>query len=382
VARIAFNAQLLSYGQWYRSAGISRYLDRTLHHLAPYLEGETSLAFVGPAVPADAPSLKWLTVARTRLPTQRPLVRIAWEQLALPLALQRWQADLLHAPAYVAPLASSVRQVVTFHDLSFYRLPEAFNRTNRIYLQTFARLTARRAQRLIAVSEFTRQELRRLLGVPLERVAVVPNGVDPRFRPETDPAVLAAFRARAGLPDRFILYLGTLEPRKNLPALLRGYARARQQGVREPLVIAGGRGWGDTDLARLVEQLVLTDAVRLVGFVPMSEQPLWYNAATLFAYPSRYEGFGLPPLEAMACGTAVVTSDRSSLPEVVGDAGVLVDPDDPEALAAALVRLLGDDGRRQELGRRGQARARAFTWEAAAAATARVYRATLNGERV
>lgn len=370
---VAFNAQLLSYRHWYRSAGISRYIDRTLAHVGHSWNGNGFTAFVGPDVPPDVPSLSWLRMARTTLPTHRPLVRILWEQMVLPIDLARLRPDLLHAPAYVAPLNSPCRSVVTFHDLSFFAMPAAFNRQNRLYLQTFSRMSAKNAQRIIAVSEFTRQELGRWLGVDSHRVDVVHNAVDEHFRPEPDGERLRHFRTAKGLPDRFVLCLGTLEPRKNVATLVRAYAQARRRGVTEPLVLAGGRGWGDLDLRALVEQLDLREVVRPVGFVSMDEQPLWYNAASLFAYPSRYEGFGFPALEAMACGTPVIAANRTSLPEVVGDAGILVDPDDVDALAEALVMALRNDDLRHELAVRGRERSQRFSWEAAARATMQTY---------
>jgi glycosyltransferase involved in cell wall biosynthesis len=226
---------------------------------------------------------------------------------------------------------------------------------------------------LIAVSEFTRRELHRVLGVGPERVDVVPNGVHDEFRMLRADEV-ESFRSRHNLPDRFVLDLGTLEPRKNIPALIRGYAAARQRGITEPLVLAGGRGWGELELEPLIARLGLTNDVRLVGFIPAAEQTLWYNAATLFAFLSRYEGFGLPVLEAMACGTPSIASNLGSLPEVVGDAGALVDPDDDQAVGAVLATLLRDDERRLDLAARGQERARGFTWDSAARATIESYR--------
>ncbi len=373
---IGFNAQLLSYKHWYRSAGISRYIDRTLGALEPHARGDRFVAFVGPDVASDAKSLAWLQTLRTRLPTHRPLVRIAWEQLLLPLAIRQSRVKLLHSPAYVAPLAVGARSVVTFHDLSYFILPGAFNRSNRSYLKYFSLLSARRADRLNAVSESTRRDLGRFLGVSADRVDVVYNGVDDRFRKEEHEAV-ERFRQSHGLPARFVLYLGTLEPRKNVPGLIRAYARARKMGVTEPLVLAGGRGWGDLGLEQLIDELGIASMVRREGFASMEDQPLWYNAATLFAYPSLYEGFGLPVLEAMACGTPVVASNRSSLPEVLGDTGMLCDPDDDDALGQAIYMLLHDDDLRTDLSERGRIRAKSFTWDAAATATMETYRKTL-----
>jgi glycosyltransferase involved in cell wall biosynthesis len=370
--RVGFNALLLSYGQWYRSAGISRYIDRTLAALAAFRSTDQFVAFVGSDIPANLPSLSWLATIRPSLPTTRPLARIAWEQLLLPLQARRQGLDVLHCPAYVAPLAGTVNAVVTFHDLSYFILPETFNYSNRRYLQTFSRLTARRARRFIAVSESTRRDLVDWLNVDPKRVDVVYNGVDGRFRRE-DSTVVEAFRRSHGLPERFVLYLGTLEPRKNVATLLRAYALARGRGVTEPLVVAGGRGWGDLRLSQLAGELDVARWIRWVGFVPMEEQPLWYNAATLFAYPSLYEGFGLPALEAMACGTPVIASNRSSLPEVVADAGLLADPADTNAWADALVALLSDQDRQVDLSLRGRRRAADFTWNAAAKSTMSTY---------
>jgi glycosyltransferase involved in cell wall biosynthesis len=372
--QIGFNAQLLSYRHWYRSAGISRYIDRTLAGLPSHLRNDSCVAFVGPDVSFDSPSLAAMRVERSPLPMHRPMVRILWEQLVLPIACRRWRIDVLHAPAYVAPLLRTGRSVVTFHDLSFFRLPEAFNRPNRTYLQEFSRLSARRADRFIAVSESTRRDLIQLLAVGPDKVDVVHNGVEERFQPIGDAATVEEFRRARGLPDRFVLYLGTLEPRKNVVTLIRAYAQARKRGITETLVLAGGRGWGSSPEAHLIERLGLEAHVRSVGFVPMEDQVLWYNAATLFAYPSLYEGFGFPALEAMACGTPVVAGNCSSLPEVVGDAGLLVNPRDADDLAEAIVRVLRDDQLRFDLACRGRERARRFSWEAAARGTVGSYR--------
>jgi glycosyltransferase involved in cell wall biosynthesis len=179
------------------------------------------------------------------------------------------------------------------------------------------------------------------------------------------------------LPERFVLFLGTLEPRKNLTTLIEAFARTGmvRQGIK--LVIAGGKGWYYQEIFKRVEELDLAGAVRFPGFVPDAELPLWYNAATVFVYPSLYEGFGMPLLEAMACGTPVIGSDASCLPEVVGDAGLLISPHDVEGLADSLERLLTDAGRWADLSQQGRARASAYAWEATAAATVASYRRAL-----
>jgi glycosyltransferase involved in cell wall biosynthesis len=304
----------------------------------------------------------------------RPPVRIAWEQSVLPLELLRERADLLHALGFVSPFAWRGRTVVTVYDLSFLRFPETFNRGNRVYLSTFTPPSLRRADRVITISEDARRDVIELCGVAPERVTPILLAADERFRPAPTPEV-EAFRARHGLPERFVLYLGTLQPRKNVETLVRAYALLRERGSDDHvLVLAGPRGWQYEPIYELVHQLGLSASVKLPGFVPDDQQALWYSSAAVFAFPSRYEGFGLPLLEAMACGAPVVSSSASSLPEVVGDAGLLVDPADVEGWTSALCQLLEDEPRRRELSAAGQARARRFSWRRLALETVQVYR--------
>jgi glycosyltransferase involved in cell wall biosynthesis len=268
--------------------------------------------------------------------------------------------------------------VITVHDLSFLRYPERFRPANRLYLSTMTRLSCRRARRVIAVSQATADEIVRLLGVSAAHIDVIPHGVEhDRFQP-VPAAELHGFRHEKDLPERFILYLGTLEPRKNILTLLEAYGRTQAFREAVPLVIAGGKGWYYEEIFERVEQLGLTDAVRFPGFVPDAEIPLWYNAATVFVYPSIYEGFGLPLLEAMACGTPVIGSTASSIPEVVQGAGLLVAPDDVDQLSDSLDRVVQDRNLRADLSERGRARSASFTWQATAVATAASYRRALS----
>jgi len=210
--------------------------------------------------------------------------------------------------------------------------------------------TARRCRRVIALSQSTKNDLSRLFGVPEAKIEVIPCGVDPRFRP-LNGTLVSRFRHRRRLPEPMILFVGTIERRKNVSLLLEAYAQI-QKDVPHALVLAGARGWGADGIFAQAEELGLADVI-FAGYVEQEELPLWYNAADLLAYPSLYEGFGLPPLEAMASGTPVLTSNISSLPEVVGDAGILVDPQDADEIARAMLKVLRDKGLQGEMRKRG-----------------------------
>lgn len=369
VAHIALNAQLLFGGASYRSAGIHHYIEQLLRHLPAAAPDMRFTVFVG----AGRPDMPGARVQRTQLPTARPPVRIFWEQFAQPLALARARPDLLHSLAFVSPILSPTPTVVTVYDLSFHITPERFQPAQRWYLRTLTGRSCRRARRVLAISESTRADVIRLLRVPADRVDLAYPGVEPAFQP-LPAAEVAAFRARRELPARFVLYLGTLEPRKNLSTLLAAFAQLRAAQPDLHLVLAGGRGWWFADLFKQVQTLGLGAVVHFPGYLPADELPLWYNAAAVFAYPSAYEGFGMPVTEALACGCPVVTTTASSLPEAGGDAAYLVPPQDAPALAAALAQaLLPDPARRQ----RGISHAARFTWAATAAQTAASYRRAL-----
>lgn len=385
MGHIGLNAHLLAGRAGYRSAGIHHYLAHLLRHLPEADPHLRYTLFVGPETDVAELSSPYLEgkaqssdhcwqVSRSLWPTQHPPVRVLWEQTALPFAARR--LDLLHGLAFVAPLLAPCPTVVTVYDLSFLRMPERFRRGNRWYLQMFTRWSCRRARRIIAISENTRRDLVALFGIPPERINVIRPGVGPQFRP-LPPDQVAAFRRAKGLPERFVLYLGTLESRKNLITLLDAFARLTP---RVKLVLAGGTGWMFAEVFTRVQSLGLEGDVIFPGYVPDEELPLWYNAATVFVYPSLYEGFGMPPLEALACGTPAVVSNTSALPEAVGDAGMLVRPDAVDEWRQALQRLLDDAALRAELGARGRAHATRFSWERAAEETVAVYHQILEGK--
>jgi glycosyltransferase involved in cell wall biosynthesis len=368
---VGVNAHLLSLDQSYRSAGIHWYIHNLLEHLP---EADPGLDYTVFLRDRGYPERAGLRLRRSELPTHRPPVRFLWEQAVQPWAARRAGLDLLHCPAFVGPLMRTVPFVVTVHDLSFLFFPEGFRGGNRTYLRLLTAWSVRRARRVIAVSESTRQDLIRHYGLPADRVDVVYNGVDVAFRP-LPPEEVAAFRARQGLPERFLLFVGTLEPRKNIVRLIEAYARLPQP--RSQLMLVGGKGWFFDQVFLRVEELDLAGEVRFVGYIPAEELPWWYNAATALVYPSLYEGFGLPALEAMACGVPVVTSTTSSLPEVVGQAGILVEPTDVAALTAALHRVLQDAALRAKIRAAGLEQAARFSWAETARGTVKSYRRAL-----
>jgi len=272
------------------------------------------------------------------------------------------------------------KYVVTLHDVIALALPWAFPLKRRLVLRVALSRIRRQADSVIVPSTAVREDVGRYLKLEAERIIVIPYGCEERFRPATDPVRFARTRTRYRLPDRYVLFVGTLEPRKNISTLVRAFSLLRAEQTTDlRLVIAGGQGWGYKDLFETVDALALRDHIMFLGYVEEEDLPDLYRGALLFVYPSLCEGFGLPILEAMACGTPVVTSDTSSMPEVAGDAAVLAEPTNPEALASAMALVLGDDGLREELRRKGIARASGFSWDAAARKTLEVYRSLARG---
>lgn len=366
---IGFNAHLLSNQPGYRSAGIHGYIQQLLRHLPALAPPEWRFtAMVGGANPATFPGV---LMRRAPWDTQSPLKRIIWEQAVQPWHLGEF--DIYHALAFVAPLLLSRPLAVTVYDLTFMRYPERLSAARRLYLRLFTGLTCRRAQAVFAISHSTGRDLSELLKVSPEKIIVTPLGYDASVYRPLPAEEIATFRQRAGLPERFWLFIGTLEPRKNLPLLLAAYAQL-PPAERLPLILAGGKGWGTAEIEAAIQRYDLADSVRLPGYLPAEDITLWYNAAEAFIYPSVFEGFGLPVLEAMACGTPVLTSDVSSLPEVAGQAGLCLPPHDVTAWVDALYRAYQEPSWRESARETGLAEAARFTWERTAQLTLEGYR--------
>ncbi|MEZ4520311.1 MAG: glycosyltransferase family 1 protein [Thermomicrobiales bacterium] len=371
--RIGINSHKLSFEAGFRQAGTSRYIEALLQELPGIAQEDEIISYTG-SVPDEwvdrfPRSLVW---KQARFPTGWPPARILWEQTAGIGLGRRDNLDVLHSPLNIAPVVAGAPSVVTVHDIAFERFPGHYPAGQRRYLSIMTKLSTRRASQVIAVSGATRDDLVSFYGIDPGRITVIHNGVESIFR-EHSAEEQSAFRAANDLPDQFILFVGTLQPRKNLDGLLRAYALIADR-IGWPLVVIGGAGWLYSPIHRVVRNLGLSDRVRFTGYVEPADLPQWYAAAAIFAFPSHYEGFGLPVVESMASGTPVVTSATSSLPEVAGDAALLVDPSSPAEIAGALLELAENSERRRELARRGVEQSRRFSWRQAAAETHAVYK--------
>ncbi|MDI6827157.1 MAG: glycosyltransferase family 1 protein [Armatimonadota bacterium] len=369
--RIGINAHLYSSSASYRNAGISRYIRGLVDAFATYRNNHEIHIFLKGLESKEFPNN--LYIHRSCGSTSNPMLRISWEQTILPLLIKKLGLDIIHSPAYVLPTACPCKSVVTVLDLSFIRFAQYFPLFQWCYLNYFTRRSVRKADAVITISEHSKQEIIKLLHVPENKVFVTHLGVNPSFRP-----VSAAEKARVceqyGIIENTVLFVGTLEPRKNILSLIAAFDIVHKAfNQRCSLILVGGKGWFYQELFEFTRQLGIGDSVRFLGYVPMEDLPALYGASAVFVYPSFYEGFGLPPLEAMACGTPVITSNTSSLPEVVGDAGIMVDPHDVEALANAILQVLGDSDLRQEMSARGIERAKLFSWQETARRTLNVY---------
>jgi glycosyltransferase involved in cell wall biosynthesis len=307
------------------------------------------------------------------LPPPTPLVRVP---VALELELRLRPVDMLHVQ-FTAPLFCPVPVIATIHDLAFEHMPETFTRRGSLQLKLTVRWTAKRAARIATVSEYSRQDLIKTYKLPPEKVVVTYNGIGPIFSPQPASGDEAQkLRHRFGIERAFILAVGSLQPRKNLVRLIRAYSelRSRLGDFNHQLVIVGRKLWLANEIFAEVKKQDWGRDVIVTGYVPDEDLPAFYRAASAFVYPSLFEGFGIPPLEAMACGTPVVTSNTSSLPEVVSDAALLIDPYDEQDLANALLRIVNDEKLRALLRERGFVQAKKFTWRNAAEKTLQLYR--------
>jgi glycosyltransferase involved in cell wall biosynthesis len=299
----------------------------------------------------------------------------SWSRADLPPKGTLGCVDIVHSPFFNAPRVGDAALVVTIHDISFLLYPQFHTEANRLHCLNGTLRAALYADRMIAVSHCTRNALVDYFAMPEERLRVIHEAPRKIYYPEGDIELIRNTLERLEIFHNFILSVGSLEPRKNLQTLLHAYAAyIERHAGRELLVVAGGEGWLNEDLPLYVAKLGLGERVKFLGYVQDADLRVLYSAAKLFVYPSVYEGFGLPPLEAMACGAPVITSNASALPEVVGDAAALVDPSSSEELYYAMRQVLHDDGLRLKLRKQSLERAKLFSWERTAEETLAVYR--------
>jgi len=354
-------------------AGLGRYAASLAQALLAM--GVPITAFIN--VPRESrlrPPLSDLPMRTANLPRKPWRLRAAISYFGGPTLDRAFDGvTLFHATEHLLPKITRARSVITLHDVAYLLFPHYHLLQNRLYLTLMMPRFLARADAVICVSENTRRDAERFYRLGPEKLHVIPEGVEPHFRPDVDSATLQAVRQRYKLPQRFIFFVATIEPRKNLPTLLEAYAALRSSRPEVGLVIAGGKGWLYESFFERLRALGLENVVTLTGYVPDADLPALLNCAEVFAYPSTFEGFGLPPLEAMACGVPVVCSNASSLPEVVSNAGIVLPPHDVRAWVEALSQVLDNPALRADLRARGLARARLFTWAAAARKTLEVY---------
>jgi glycosyltransferase involved in cell wall biosynthesis len=360
----AVDGRLLAYS----SGGISQYTRQLVSQIVPLLEQDERLTLLRSARRATPPlNADPVQYASVLTPPHHRL-----EQLTLPIELLRIRPTLVHSPDFIPPLRGPWKRVITIHDLAFLLYPETVTSESQAYYGQI-RTAVKVADAIVAVSRYTASDISRLLDVDPRKVRVIPNGVDPSFGPVVNQARLEAWRDSHGVDRPYILYGGAFEPRKNLPLLVEAFSRLR--GDHDILlVLLGARGWLFEPTFERIASLGLTDYVRVLEDQPRDEWALAYSGAAVAVTPSLYEGFGLPVLEAMACGAPVVSSNASALPEVVGEAGLLFESGNVDALELALRKVLEDSSVAGRLRTAGLARASEFSWARAAASTLAIYR--------
>ena len=297
------------------------------------------------------------------------------EQMSIPLALRRERPDVFHAPHYVLPVLSGARSVVTIHDCIHLMFPEYLpNRAAYAYAQASIWAATHKASRILTVSESSKRDILRFFDVPADRITVIYNAIDDRFREQPPESEVVRVRERYQLHGSFVLYAGNVKPHKNLERLIEAFDLVRQSGLDDlKLVVIGDQVSKYAELRRAVHRHNLHKYVRFLGYMPDETLAILYRLTSVFVFPSLYEGFGLPPLEAMASGAPVVTSNVSSLPEVAGDAAMLVDPYEPKSIADGIRRVLTEPELRDELRARGLRRAAEFSWEQSTRRVRQIY---------
>ena len=364
--RIAFDGTTLRPYQ----TGIGYYTEHLLRHLAAEFPEDEFVVISNREVITSQP----LPEGVARFKRYRFPVRNLWMQLLAPLVLEILQPDVVHFTNAISPLVKRTPTVLSLHDMTLRLFPD-LHPPQRLATRPLVSLAARGADAVVTVSQSARNDILRLISVSPQRVHLIANAASPAFRPLKDKDLLEEVRQRYDLSRKLILFVGTIEPRKNLPRLIRAYAELFQSGeISHQLVCVGPRGWGYHEVREIIDSLNLDGAVRLTGYIPLEDLLALYNLSQIFVFPSLYEGFGLPVIEAMACGVPVITANNSSMAEITGGSAELINADDVRSIVEALRRLTSDSERRRELRERGLAQARKFSWKRAAQETMALYR--------
>jgi glycosyltransferase involved in cell wall biosynthesis len=362
--RIGIDARLVHYSR----AGISQYILRLIQGLAE-IDQENEFVILQSRkdkhIIVDKPNFKRVSLWT---PSHHRL-----EQYTLRAEILGLGLDVLHSPDFIPPFRRNCKSVITIHDLAFLLYPHFLTKESARYYGQIDQ-AVKRSDHIIAVSHSTKHDTMQLMGAPEHKITVIYESANPVFRPVNDQDLLDQTKRKYRITGEYVLFVSTIEPRKNLPTLLRAYRQLLDSYKADAkLVVVGRKGWLSDEVFTLVDELKLDNDVLFLSRVPIEDLLYLYNAAQVLVQPSFYEGFGLPPLEAMACGTPVVVSNVSSLPEVVGDAGLLVDPENVCELTVAIWRILTDESLRAALVAKGLRRARCFSWEKTAAQTLELY---------
>jgi glycosyltransferase involved in cell wall biosynthesis len=362
MAKIGIDARLT----YYRKGGISTYIQRLISALERIDQQNHYIVFQSRK--AQDGLTQRFTSAKLWTPSHHRI-----ERLALSVELSRFRLDLFHSPDFIPPLRGAKHHIITVHDLNFLHYPQFLTAESRRYYNDQIVSATQHADHILVDSEATRADLIHMLNVPPEKITVHMLGVDDSFQPLPAESLIP-FRQQLDLPEEYLLFVGTFEPRKNITGLLEAYQQlCRDYPQAPPLVLAGQRGWLFDETMQNISKMNLNDRILWRENIPQAAMPALYNMASLLVLPSFYEGFGFPALEAMACGTVPIVSNRSSLPEVVGEVGLQVTPEDSAELASALYKALTDSPWRGNMVQAGLDRARHFTWENTAQIALSVY---------
>ncbi|OGS18427.1 MAG: hypothetical protein A3J83_01025 [Elusimicrobia bacterium RIFOXYA2_FULL_40_6] len=352
------------------TGGINKYIVNLLKHLALIDSKNEYLLYSHKSIVLQPP----LNMPNFLMKEHKNSHRIIWMEYNLPKAVNNDAVDVIHSPCYIIPLISKAPQVLTVHDMISSIYPTNFTLKHMIIYNTLVPLSIMKAKKIITDSESTKNDLMRILRVPEKKITTIHLGVDKVFCQIKDENKLAQIRKKYSIEGKFILSVGVLEPRKNIARLIESFNLLKKQNkIEHKLVIAGGKGWFYDSVYETAKKLGLENEIIFTGFVPDEDLPLLYNCADVFAFPSLYEGFGLPVLEAMACGVPVVASNNSSLSEISGDSAVLVNPYSIEEIAEAIKKVINNGPLRKNLIEKGLNRVKQFTWEETTRKTLAVY---------